>query len=85
MPPCPTCAAIQALLNAGGLPENVSRVVGREVGHRVERKIKRVVKRKASKWNRHVKSEWAAYKRKHPKGRKTFAQVVKAAKRSYRR
>jgi len=85
MPPCPTCAAIQALLNAGGLPEDVSRVVGREVGHRVERRVKRIVKRKASKWNKHVKKEWAAYKRKHPKGRKTFAQVVKAAKRSYRR
>jgi len=83
--PCPTCMAIQALLNAGGLPEEVSRSVGHAVGTRVERKVKRVVKRKASKWNKHVKKEWAAYKRKHPKGRKTFSQVVKSAKRSYKR
>jgi len=81
---CPTCAAIQALLNAGGLPESVSAVVGREVGTRVEKRVKRVVKRKASKWNIHVKKEWKAYKRKHPNGRKTFASIVKKAKRSYK-
>ena len=82
--PCPTCMAIQALLNAGGLPEPLSEAVGREVGHRVERKVKRVVKRKASKWNKHVKKEWAAYRRKHPNGKKKFATIVKAAKRSYK-
>lgn len=83
--PCPTCMAIQALLNAGGLPEDVSQSIGRAVGTTVERKVKRVVKRKASKWNKHVKKEWDAYKRKHPNGKKTFSTIVKSAKRSYRR
>jgi len=81
---CPTCAAIQALLNAGGLPDSVSREVGLAIGKPLERKGKRYVKRKASKWNIHVKKKWAAYRKKHPNGKKTFATIVKQAKRSYR-
>jgi len=82
---CPTCAAIQALLNAGGLKPEYSQAVGQLVGRPVERKAKKVIKRKASKWNKHVKAQWRAYRRKHPKGKKTFAQIVKAAKRSYKK
>lgn len=45
----------------------------------------KIVRRKASKWNAHVKKEWAAYKRKYPNGKKTFAAVAKTASRSYKR
>jgi len=42
---CPTCAAIQALLNAGGLPEPLSHSIAQEVGTRVERKYGAAYKR----------------------------------------
>lgn len=53
---------------------------------KVTRKAAKTVKRrvKASKWNRHVKKEWDAYKRKYPNGKRTFASIVKSAKRTYK-
>ena len=38
-----------------------------------------------NKWNAFVKKEWRAYKKAHPKGKKTFAEVSKAASRKYKR
>jgi len=52
--PCPTCIAIQALLNAGGLPDDLSRAVGHELGHRVERRVKRTVARKVSSYHKRL-------------------------------
>ena len=57
----------------------------RPIVKRGAKKVGKVAKRTASKWNRHVKSEWAAYKRKHPNGKKTFAEIAKRASRTYRR
>jgi len=75
---------IQSLLNAGGVQPEVAHDIGQAIGKPVEKEVKKRVRRGASKWNRHVKRAWADYKRKYPKGRKTFAQIVKQAKRSYR-
>lgn len=56
----------------------------RPVARKGIKKAGKVVKGKATKWNRHVKKEWAAYKKKHPNGKRSFASIVKSAKRSYK-
>jgi len=80
--------AVQGLVGAGVDPMLAKAFGDRACRPLVRKGVKKAgktVKGKATKWNRHVKKEWAAYKRKHPNGKRTFASIVKAAKRSYRR
>jgi len=76
---CPTCAAIQALLNAGGLPEPLSHSIAQEVGTRVERKVKR----KASAYSKKYGAAYKRLKKKHP--RTSFGKLAKMAHRAVKK
>lgn len=82
--PCPTCLAIQALLNAGGLPEGEARALAYSPSiKRADRRAQRTVKRKASAYSKRFGKAMKRLKRKHP--RTAFKTLVKKAHREAKR
>jgi len=82
--PCPTCLAIQALLNAGGLPEAEARSIAYSpIIKRADKRGRTAVKRKASAYSKRFGKAMKALKKKHP--RTSFRVLVKKAHRQAKR
>lgn len=72
---CPTCLAIRAVLEAGGMEYQKAAKIGDAVGHRVEKKVKR----KASAYSKKYGRAFKRLKKQHP--RMKFAALAKKAHR----
>lgn len=72
---CPTCLAIRAVLEAGGMEYQKAARIGDKVGKPLEKKVKR----KASAYSKKYGRAFKRLKKKHP--RMKFAALAKKAHR----
>ena len=76
---CPTCLAIRAVLEAGGMEYEDAARIGDKMGKPLEKKVKRKVSAYAKRYGRAYKR----LKKKHP--RMSFAALAKKAHKEARR
>jgi hypothetical protein len=72
----------ETLLPTGGNVDDVDLGVAEAAA--LTKPVKRKKQRK-SKWNTFVSSEWDAYQKAYPNGKKTFGAISKAASRKYKK
>jgi len=76
---CPTCLAIRAVLEAGGMDYEKAARIGDKVGKPIEKKVKRT----ASAYARRYGAAFKRLKKKHP--RMSFKALAKKAHKEARR
>jgi len=76
---CPTCLAIRAVLEAGGMEYEKAARIGDKVGKPLEKKVKRT----ASAYAKRYGAAFKRLKKKHP--RMSFKALAKKAHREARR
>jgi len=75
---CPTCLAVRAVLEAGGMDyEEAAKLSHSKVVRRLDKKVVKKVKRKASAYNKKYAAAYKRLKKKHP--RSSFAALAKKA------
>jgi len=80
---CPTCLAIQAVLEAGGMSHSEAKQLSHSpVVKRADKKVVKKIKRGASAYNKKFARMYKKLKKKHP--RMSFGALAKKAHRALR-
>jgi len=80
---CPTCLAIQAILEATGMdPKEAKQLSHSAAAKRLDKKVVKKVKRGASAYNKKFARMYKKLKKKHP--RMSFGALAKKAHRALR-
>jgi hypothetical protein len=75
---CPTCRAIQAVLEAAGVPEREAKILSKlKPARTLDKKVRRKVKRGATKYQKELGKQLKRLKKKHP--RTAYPKLMKRA------